>query len=277
MNDEEDVIGNEFDRVLRAAAMGAGQAVEAVRRRGQARDEAARSDVLQKQRDQASLTATIYERVQRDEFWREANGERVANAATYGATLYNHDPKAREIYEIVRERVQGQFGINVDELRAQNVDSEEQRRNALLHAVDDRLAALRADGQAADDRSEAAKEYDAAEEADADRREPDADLARERGDAAEGRAEEREDAAAIARLDERGHDADARGHEGRSAGTQRESSLSKEQLEVKETVERSFPEPAAESVARGLRRGAPRARNARGGASTREQVQEISR
>lgn len=275
--DEEDVIGNEFDRVLRAAAMGAGQAAEGLRRRAQARDEAARADVMQKQRDQASLTATIYERVQRDEFWRNANGERVANAATYGATLYNHYPKAREIYEIVRERTNSQFGLNVDELRAAHPENEEARRNALLNAVDDRLAALRADREAADDRSEAARERDEEEHANDEQRQPDADLARERAEAADERAEEREDAAAIARGEERGHQAEARGLEGRTAEPRRDRSLSPQQLEVKEAVERSFPEPANESVARGLRRGTPRPRAQRGTTAAREQVQEISR
>ncbi|PTT19613.1 hypothetical protein SAMN04487848_3226 [Microbacterium sp. ru370.1] len=272
--DEEDVIGNEFDRVLRAAAMGAGQAAEGLRRRAQARDEAARADVMQKQRDQASLTATIYERVQRDEFWRNANGERVANAATYGATLYNHDPKAREIYEIVRERTNNQFGLNVDELRAAHPENEEARRNALLNAVDDRLAALRADAQAADDRSEAARERDDEEQANDEQRQSDADLARERAEAADERAEEREDAAAFHRGEARGHQAEARGLDNDSG---REKGLSAQQLEVKEAVDRSFPEPAGESVARGLRRGSPRARTARGGSASREQVQEISR
>ncbi|MBT9605097.1 hypothetical protein [Microbacterium sp.] len=275
--DEEDVIGNEFDRVLRAAAMGAGQAAEGLRRRAQARDEAARADVMQKQRDQASLTATIYERVQRDEFWRNANGERVANAATYGATLYNHDPKAREIYEIVRERTNSQFGLNVDELRAAHPENEEARRNALLNAVDDRLAALRADGQAADARSEAARERDEEEQANAQQRQLDADLARERAEAADERIEEREDAAALHRGEERGHQAEARGLDGRENDTGREKGLSPQQLEVKAAVDRSFPEPAGESVARGLRRGSPRARTARGGSASREQVQEISR
>ncbi len=275
--DEEDVIGNEFDRVLRAAAMGAGQAAEGLRRRAQARDEVARADVMQKQRDQASLTATIYERVQRDEFWRNANGERVANAATYGATLYNHDPKAREIYEIVRERTNSQFGLNVDELRAAHPENEEARRNALLNAVDDRLAALRADAQAADDRSEAARERDEEEHANDEQRQPAADLARERAEAADERAEEREDEAAFHRGEERGHQAEARGLDGRGNDTARERGLSPQQLEVKEVVDRSFPEPAGESVARGLRRGSPRVRAARGGAAARESVQEVSR
>lgn len=274
--DEEDVIGNELDRVLRAAAMGAGQAAEGLRRRAQARDEAARADVMQKQRDQASLTATIYERVQRDEFWRNANGERVANAATYGATLYNHDPKAREIYEIVRERTNSQFGLNVDELRAAHPENEEARRNALLNAVDDRLAALRADAQAAEDRSEAARERDEEGHANDEQRQPDVDLARERAEAADERAEERENEAAFHRGEERGHQAEARALDGRGNDTGREKGLSSRQLEVKEAVDRSFPEPAGESVARGLRRGSPRARAARGESANREQVREMS-
>lgn len=275
--DEEDVIGNEFDRVLRAAAMGAGQAAEGLRRRAQARDEAARADVMQKQRDQASLTATIYERVQREEFWRNANGERVANAATYGATLYNHDPKVREIYEIVRERTNSQFGLNVDELRAAHPENEEARRNALLNAVDDRLAALRADGQAADDRSEAARERGEEEQAHAEQRQPDTDLARERAEAADERAEEREDAATLHRGEERGHQGEANGLVGYPGERGRQKGLSPQQLQVKEAVARSFPESAGESVVRGLRRGSPRVRTARGGSVGHEQAREISR
>lgn len=163
----------------------------------------------------------IYERVQRDEFWRNANGEPVANAATYGATLYNLDAKARDIYEIVRERTNSQFGLSVDELRAAHPGNEEARRNALFNAVDDRLAALRADGQAADNRSEAERKRDEEEEANVEQRQPDADLARERAEAADERAEEREDAAAFHRGEERAHEAEARGVHGRGNGAGR--------------------------------------------------------
>jgi hypothetical protein len=138
MSEEEDLVGTDIDRAIRAAMMSAGQVAEAA------------------VREQAQVTRSVLDQVGREAFWATANGERVANAATYGATLSSVDPGARDVYEIVREQAHARYGIDVDTLRAQFPDSEDKRRDALMHAVDDYLAASREEAAAQADRAAAA-------------------------------------------------------------------------------------------------------------------------
>jgi hypothetical protein len=156
MSEEEDLVGTDIDRAIRAAMMGAGQVAEAVKRAGQERDRGLAERAQAAVRDQAQVTRSVHDQVGRETFWATANGERIANAATYGATLSNVDPGARDVYEIVREQAHQRYGIDVDSLRAQFPDSEDKRRNALMHAIDDYLAANREDAAAQADRTAAA-------------------------------------------------------------------------------------------------------------------------
>ena len=143
MSEEEDLVGTDIDRAIRAAMMSAGQVAEAVKRAGQERDRGLAERAQAAVREQAQVTRRVHDQVGREAFWATANGERIANAATYGATLSNVDPGARDVYEIVREQAQQRYGIDVDSLRAQFPDSEDKRRDAFMHAVDDCLAANR--------------------------------------------------------------------------------------------------------------------------------------
>jgi len=156
MSEEEDLVGTDIDRAIRAAMMGAGQVAEGVKRAGQERDRSLAERAQAAVRNQAQVTRSVQDQVGREAFWATANGERIANAATYGATLSNVDPGARDVYEIVREQAHQRYGINVDSLRAQFPDSEDKRRDALMHAIDDYLAANREDAAAQADRTAAA-------------------------------------------------------------------------------------------------------------------------
>lgn len=156
MSEEEDLVGTDIDRAIRAAMMSAGQVAEAVKRAGQERDRGLAERAQAAVREQAQVTRSVHDQVGREAFWATANGERVANAATYGATLSSVDPGARDVYEIVREQVHARYGIDVDSLRAQFPDSEDKRRDALMHAVDDYLAASREEAAAQADRAAAA-------------------------------------------------------------------------------------------------------------------------
>jgi hypothetical protein len=156
MSEEEDLVGTDIDRAIRAAMMSAGQVAEAVKRAGQERDRNLAERAQAAVREQAQVTRSVHDQVGREAFWATANGERVANAATYGATLSSVDPGARDVYEIVREQAHARYGIDVDSLRAQFPDSEDKRRDALMHAVDDYLAASREEAAAQADRAAAA-------------------------------------------------------------------------------------------------------------------------
>lgn len=102
MSDEE--VGQEFDRVMRAAMMALGQVREAMSRRVADRDRQAQQQSAAALREQEQRTAQLRQIVGRQEFWDNATGERVANAATYGATLYNTDRNAATIYDTVRDQ-----------------------------------------------------------------------------------------------------------------------------------------------------------------------------
>jgi hypothetical protein len=156
MSEEEDLVGTDIDRAIRAAMMSAGQVAEAVKRAGQERGRNLAERAQAAVREQAQITRSVHDQVGREAFWATANGERVANAATYGATLSSVDPGARDVYEIVREQAHARYGIDVDSLRTQFPDSEDKRRDALMHAVDDYLAASREEAAAQADRAAAA-------------------------------------------------------------------------------------------------------------------------
>ena len=163
MSEEEDLVGTDIDRAIRAAMMSAGQVAEAVKRAGQERDRRQAEQAQAAVREQADITRNVHSQVGREAFWATADGERVANAASYGATLSSVDPGARDVYEIVREQTHQRYGIDVDSIRAQFPDSEDKRRDALMHAVDDYLAASREEAAAQADRAAAAVlEQDAA-------------------------------------------------------------------------------------------------------------------
>jgi len=204
MSEEEDLVGTDIDRAIRAAMMSAGQVAEAVKRAGQERDRGLAERAQAAVREQAQVTRSVHAQVGREAFWATANGERIANAATYGATLSNVDPGARDVYEIVREQAHQRYGIDIDALRAQFPDSEDKRRDALMHAIDDYLAADREDAAAQTDRTAAA-----ALEQDAGRGKDASESAREEGVAARGEAEEaaHSDARSVS-LDAADHDAE---------------------------------------------------------------------
>lgn len=206
MSEEE--FGQEFDRVIRAAMMALGQIREAQSRRAAARDREQMAATQAAVREQEQRTAQLRQIVGRQDFWDNATGARVANAATVGATLYNTDKNAAAVYDTVRDQSFKRFGVDVDELRSRFPDSEDARRSALTHAIDDRLAELRDEQLARDERAAAAE------------RQQDATAERDLGDTAAqaGPAGAVDAAAHDAAADELEHDADdhevaADGHE----------------------------------------------------------------
>jgi len=111
-------VGNDIGRALGAAVMGASQIAETVQRRLAEKDRQQAERWQQQTREQQDTTRLVLDRVQRKSFWRAADGERVANAATYTATLADVGPRAKEAYQVVQERVQELYGIDLDQLRA---------------------------------------------------------------------------------------------------------------------------------------------------------------
>jgi hypothetical protein len=301
MSDEEEQIGNDFDRALRAAAMGAGQVAETFQRLSQDRDRKAIEQAQQLMREQERVTSGIRDQVGRSGFWKMADGESVANAATYGATMSQVDPRARDIYEIVREQAHDRYGIDVDALRAQFPESENQRRNALMHAIDDFLAAKREGAEAGDGRSRAAeleqeqptheRRGEAASEQDASPEKADAG-AGDRGSAiaSEGAAEHDQE---HDRLYDRAHDEKtaARGFDQDStrdaphgagekrAGVRAAAQPSTAAGKASQLASTSYPESANRTLTRSKKVGQPKARVSRGPSqgSERERTKDLGR
>ncbi|PPF91320.1 hypothetical protein C5C03_00410 [Clavibacter michiganensis] len=205
MSEEE--FGQEFDRVARAAMMALGQVREALSRRAAERDRQRQQAMQAAIREQEQRTARVRELVGRQDFWAKPSGERVANAATLGATLYATDKNAAAIYDTVRDQAYARYGVDVDELRSRFPESEDARRAALLHAIDDRLAALRNEQLARDERAAAA---DRRLEADAERQR--ADEAAENGRAGTQDAHAHDQAADALDHDATSYETNADGH-----------------------------------------------------------------
>lgn len=252
---DEDEVGQEFDRVLRSLMMGGGQMREQLARAQMSKDQQVRENALAQIRQREQETNRLHSMVSRESFWATANGERVANAATYGATLYNTDPNAAAVYDIVSEKVQQRYGINVHKLRAEHPVSEDERHAALLHAVDDRLAAAR-DRDAADQARARADslEQQAAEARDESR------PANEDEQALDDRAGQLDDRAEDERTAAATLDADADRAASHAAGDE-SSARTAERGTVHEQVSASYPKSANATLAQSRKVKQPKSRS----------------
>jgi len=238
--------------------MGGGQLREQLARAQMSKDQQVRENALAQIRQREQETSRLHAMVSRDSFWATANGERVANAATYGATLYNTDPNAAAVYDIVSEKVQQRYGINLHRLRADHPGSEDERHAALLHAVDDRLAAAR-DRDAAD---QARARADTLEQQAADARE-EARSTTEGGEALDERAGLLEERAEDERAEGATMDADADRAASHAAGDE-SSNRTAERGSVHEQVSASYPKSANATLAQSRKVKQPKSRSKKG-------------
>lgn len=144
----EDEIGQEFDRVIRAAAMAVGQLRQHHARRQSERDSRTRGEQEQTRRTVEQHSREVLDSVRSREFWNVANGDRVATAVSFAAESGVDVPHTQAIYDTVRSKLASGFNIDLDDLRSLHPESEAARRNALAHAVDDAIAARHADRDA---------------------------------------------------------------------------------------------------------------------------------
>lgn len=158
MSEEE--IGQEIDRVIRAAAMALGQLREHSARKQSERDAATRSQYEQQQRLLQQRMGELHEAVRSPDFWASANGERIADTVEVITAAGPDVPHARNMYDTVRGNLERRYGIDLDALRTTHAGDATARRRALIDAVDDAVAARRqtsdADAEKADDLDAAA-------------------------------------------------------------------------------------------------------------------------
>jgi hypothetical protein len=202
---EEEEIGQEFDRVIRAGMMATSNVTDAIARRSteQARvqreaamTEARAADVAVKRAEQltreaahdsramelANIRATqategemnrltrealqVADRsIGRDEWWKNATPARIADTVSLAAETADRSPVAASVYERMGARINDLYGVDVDQVRAAAGPQEANRHSALTNAVDDALARRREEAEAANARTEVAEATKAADAA----------------------------------------------------------------------------------------------------------------
>jgi hypothetical protein len=153
MSEEE--IGQEVDRVIRAASMALGQLREHASRKQAERDAATRTQYDEQRRRLQQRMGELHEAVRSPDFWASANGERVANTVDVIVAAGPDAPHGQNMYDTVRGNLERRYGLDLDELRTAHAGDPSARRRALIDAVDDAVAARKqsadADAGTADD------------------------------------------------------------------------------------------------------------------------------
>ncbi|MBO1751319.1 hypothetical protein J4G33_05835 [Actinotalea sp. BY-33] len=138
----EDEVGQDVDRLVRSALMAAGQIGEQASRHGQTNAWAQQQQMTAAVAEHREHTQLVYDRVRREDFWQQASPQQIADLTTFTTAIAPHDARGREAHNVIREQLGSRFGVNLDALNAAHHDPAD-RRNALVHALDDHRAALR--------------------------------------------------------------------------------------------------------------------------------------
>jgi hypothetical protein len=153
MSEEE--IGQEVDRVIRAASMALGQLREHASRKQAERDAATRTQYDEQRHLLQQRMGELHEAARSPDFWASANGERVANTVDVIVAAGPDAPHGQNMYDTVRGNLERRYGLDLDELRTAHAGEPSARRRALIDAVDDAVAARKqsadADAGTADD------------------------------------------------------------------------------------------------------------------------------
>lgn len=277
----EDEFGQEVDRVVRSTMMAIGQVREQLARAQAARATARHQEVASVAGEHREQIAMVYDRVRREDFWRTATRQDVAELATFTSTIAPHDARGREAHQVVREQVGARFGVDVDAVARAHPNPAD-RTNALWHALDDAAAAQREDAQAREDFAEA-DELDERASDKAAQADPSADVDAQRAD------DTREDAHEHLATRDRLHDS-AETHAGEASKTgavdgPAYAPVTDDELKhapaaaaaARREAATNFP-ASANATLRSTRHGAtPRARTNRGRSRTRDHAAELTR
>lgn len=153
MSEEE--IGQEVDRVIRAASMALGQVREHASRKAAEHDAVNRIQYEEQRRLLQQRMGELHEAVRSPDFWASAESERVANTVDIIVAAGPDVPHGQNMYDTVRGNLERRYGIDLDELRTTHASDASGRRRALIDAVDDAVAVRKqsanADAATADD------------------------------------------------------------------------------------------------------------------------------
>lgn len=148
--DDESEMGQEFSRVLRIALGTSMQASETLARKRQeqqgleqrAAQERARLSAQQQAEAHRQLGWKLHDEL-RGRDLASMTTSQIADRMTVAAELAAQVPDASKAYMAGADRLRREFGVNVSEINQRFPDSAEQRRLALIHQLDDVLAAQR--------------------------------------------------------------------------------------------------------------------------------------
>lgn len=237
--------------------------------------------------DNRDTTRAVYDRVKREEFWRQAGPEQVADTVEYTRRLQGHDRMAAEAHSIAGEQLRARHGIDLAALERELPPGERQR-HALMHALDDQAAARR-ERDEADQDATAAENLERKADVDEELGRPVGEVESTREEADELRAESREHDAqgdvyqASADL-EQGDERFARGHHPDDLGAPYQRTTDGElqaapaaAATARKQAATNFPEPAGKALGRAHRKGAMRGRKQAGRGAAAGKVHELSR
>jgi hypothetical protein len=232
--------------------------------------------------DQAQAQ-NVYRQATTGQFWMEGSRNELADVVTYAAARTERDEGARRSLDEAQKGLQGRFGVDLAKVRSAHPDSEADRRNALLHAIDDAEAARRHDEEAREDLLEADNLEDRAEEK---RGQDDPTAASDEERAEDAHADAREHLAEHDRLhdsaeNEAGRAAPHSRQEGTVPAYARTTEAELRQVPAAAASARresspSFPRSANAALRESSRRASPRARTRRS-SQTREHGHELTR
>lgn len=225
-----------------------------------------------REREMREQASTVLARLQKDEFWAEADGAAVAHELAFADTLGPAHEQRKEIYDLVRERTNDEFSVDLDATLEQFPGSEERGRLALRRSIDESLASSEAEESQENDSSLAAS-LEARSEMERAADEPEADVTQEQS----------RDAAAEAHI--HGEDLDRLLSSSRTEAAITEVEAEKAQAMVPTTAAGkarqeagvSYPDGASESMTKGQQSSSKAAAPARVHGRDAGRVSELSR
>lgn len=154
-NEESEMIG-ELGQTLRLALGSSLQVQEAHQRRldtaqraSQAESATTAAEAADRHRVEAAAARDVNTELYRREFWRTASAQSVADHVTVAAHLSPRHPEARTAWMHAADLLRNDYGINLEDINRDHPGSLVQRHAALRDAMDDYVARLRSDAEAA--------------------------------------------------------------------------------------------------------------------------------
>lgn len=163
VEEAEAEIGAEFDRVLRSSLMSGMQMRELAERRQQERQRQTEQQGSRESANQQAVASNLRSDAYSQQFWNNASAERVADNLTVASELAKDHPAASSAYMQMSDVLRNEYGINIEHINRDHPTAGADRHQAILDALDDKLASSRLTGEAAAERGEAAEAREGAE------------------------------------------------------------------------------------------------------------------